>query len=220
MDMGSDPHARGATVTAGVAPEEAALTVVLIHGRGASARSILSIAPEIAPENAALAWIAPEAAGQTWEPDAVLERMERNQPWLDSALRRIAATVDGLLARKVPAERIALLGFSQGACLATEFAARHTRRYAGVIGLSGGLIGPPGTPRVYPGDLAGTPVFLGCSDPDPHIPFERVEETAAVLRRMGAVVDLRRYPGLGHTVNADEVAAVRALLQGAVAAVG
>ena len=116
----------------------------------------------------------------------------------------------------MPAERIAVLGFSQGACLTLEFAARHAQRYGAVIGLSGGLIGPDGTPRDYPGDFGGTPVFLGCSDVDFHIPKERVEETAAVLRRMGADVTARLYRGMGHTVNADEIAQTRALLQGLV----
>jgi predicted esterase len=110
-----------------------------------------------------------------------------------------------------------LLGFSQGACLTMEYVARHPRRYGAVMGLTGGLIGPPGTPREYPGSLAGTPVFLGTSDPDPHVPFERVKETQAVLSRMGAQVELRRYPGMPHTINEDELDACRALVQRVVA---
>ena len=121
----------------------------------------------------------------------------------------IAGLVDGLIARQIPHARIALLGFSQGACLSLEFAARHPRRYAAVVGLSGGLIGPPGTPRDYPGAFAGAPVFLGCSDIDAHIPLARVQESAAVFRRMGASVDERIYPRMGHTVNEDEIDAVR-----------
>jgi predicted esterase len=113
----------------------------------------------------------------------------------------------------VPAERIALLGFSQGACLAPEFVARHPRPYGALMALTGGLIGPPGTPRNYPGSLAGVPVFLGTSDPDPHVPIERVAETADVLTRMGATVDVRRYPGMPHTINEDEIDACRQLLQ-------
>jgi predicted esterase len=108
---------------------------------------------------------------------------------------------------------VVLLGFSQGACLSLEFAARHARRYAAIIGLSGGVIGPPGTPRTYTGSFAGTPVFLGCSDSDPHIPVERVHETADIYRRLGGTVDERIYPGMGHTINHDELEAVRALLQ-------
>jgi predicted esterase len=112
----------------------------------------------------------------------------------------------------IPASRVVLLGFSQGACLALEFAARHARRYGGVVGLSGGLIGPDGTPRDYEGAFDGAPVFLGCSDMDPHVPVERVHETADVFQRMGAQVTKRIYPGMGHTVNADEIAAVREIV--------
>src|SRR5436853_6254454 len=131
--------------------------------------------------------------------------MEANQPYLDDALGWLESIVADLTERGVKSEKIVLLGFSQGACLACEFAARHPRRYGAVIGLTGGLIGPPGTPRNYPGSLAGAPVFLGTSDPDPHVPFERVKETEAVLSRMGAKVELRRYPGMPHTIHDDEL---------------
>jgi len=117
----------------------------------------------------------------------------------------------------VPSDKIALLGFSQGACLTTEYVARHPRRYGAVIAFTGGLIGPVGTPRDYAGSLAGTSVFLGTSDPDPHVPFERVQETAAVFKRMGADVDARRYPGMPHTINEEELAAARSLLECVVA---
>jgi predicted esterase len=120
--------------------------------------------------------------------------------------------VDDVVGRGIPSSRIALVGFSQGACLTLEYVARHAQRYAAVAGLSGGLIGPPGTPRDYAGTLAQTPLFLGCSDVDAHVPVERVQESAAVFRRLGAVVDERIYPGMGHTVNRDELDAVRALL--------
>ena len=138
----------------------------------------------------------------------------RNEPGISTAMWAI----DRLLARVaeagVPAERTVLLGFSQGACLATEYAARHARRYGGIVGLSGGLIGPDGTPRDYAGSLDGTPVFLGCSDVDFQNPAERVRETADVLRRLGGDVDMRLYPGMGHGVNEDEIDAVRALVSG------
>jgi len=136
-----------------------------------------------------------------------------NQPFLDSALRRIETIVADLIARGIKTERIALLGFSQGACLTLEFVARHPRRYAAAIGLTGGLIGPPGTPRDYPGSLALTPIFLGTSDPDPHVPYERVKETENVLTHMGAEVELRRYAGMPHTINDDELDACRKLFQ-------
>jgi predicted esterase len=140
--------------------------------------------------------------------------MEQNEPSLGSALGLVAKLVDDLADEGMPAERVALLGFSQGACLALELAARHARQYAAVIGLSGGVIGPAGTPRSYPGSLGGTPVFLGCSDIDAHIPVERVHETAEVFQQLGATVDERIYPGMGHTINRDELDVVRALLHG------
>ena len=195
----SDPHAGQPVLTAGPPPEEAAATLLLVHGRGGTADRMLGWHADLGLP--AVAALAPQAAGRSWYPRSFLEPLEANQPFLDSALRRLEALVAGLLARGIQSDRIALLGFSQGACLTLEFTARHPRRYGAVMGLTGGLIGPPGTPRNYTGSLAGTPVFLGTSDPDPHVPFERVQETGAVLRRMGAVVELRRYPGMPHTVN-------------------
>jgi predicted esterase len=138
--------------------------------------------------------------------------MESNEPGLSSGLARLGEALAEIEAAGIPPERTILLGFSQGACLSLEFAARNARRYGAVVGLSGGLIGPPGTPRDYDGSLAGTPVFLGCSDRDPHIPRERVDETAEVLRGMGAEVTERIYPAMGHTVNEDEMEAVRGLV--------
>ena len=207
----TDPHAGTPALHAGPAPERAAGTVILIHGRGATAESILSLYPEFGLDT--LAAVAPQAAGHTWYPHSFLASIGSNQPYLDSALSRVASLVDDLLNRGVAGERIALVGFSQGACLASEFAARHPRHYGAIVAFSGGLIGPPGTPRDYPGSLAGTPAFLGCGDPDPHIPFERVRETEATFTRMGAAVDMRRYPGMPHTINDDELLACRALLE-------
>ncbi|HEU4570512.1 MAG TPA: dienelactone hydrolase family protein, partial [Gemmatimonadales bacterium] len=145
-------------------------------------------------------------------PHSFLVPVAQNQPWLDSALAVLERVTAQLADAGIPRERQVLLGFSQGACLALEFAARNAVRWGGVVGLSGGLIGPEGTPRAYGGDLAGTPVFLGCSDVDPHIPVARVHETAQVLTRLGGRVDARIYPGMPHTINEDEVQAVRALL--------
>ena len=214
--MITDPHARTPLLTAGPAPEQAAAALILIHGRGATAASILALHAELGLD--ALAAVAPQAAGNTWYPMSFLAPTEANQPYLDSALARVESVVADLLRRGIPSERIALLGFSQGACLASEFVARHPRRYGAVMALTGGLIGPPGTPRDYAGSLAGTPVFLGTSDPDPHVPFARVQETAAVLERMGARVETRRYPGMPHTINEDELDACRTLLRGIVQA--
>jgi predicted esterase len=206
----NDPHGGQPVLTLGPEPSAARLTMIMAHGRGASADDMLALAAEFRTSD--VAFLAPQAAGRTWYPYSFLVALEDNEPHLGSALRAISSLVDGLIAQQIPSDRIALLGFSQGACLSIEFAARHPRRYAGVFGLSGGLIGPPGTPRDYAGSLAGAPVFLGCSDIDPHIPLARVRETAEVFRRMGAAVDERIYPRLGHTVNTDEISAVTAVL--------
>jgi predicted esterase len=211
-----DPHADEPVLTAGPTPEKADATILLVHGRGADAEGMLSLCEELGAEK--LAAIAPQAAGNTWYPHTFLAPLDANQPYLDSALGRLDSLVADLLARRISSERIVLLGFSQGACLTSEFVARHPRHYGAVIALTGGLIGPPGTPRNYPGSLAGTPVFLGTSDPDPHVPFERVKETEAVLKRMGAEVELRRYPGMPHTINEDELDACRKLLKRVTAA--
>lgn len=184
--------------------------MVMVHGRGATAESILELARELRHPD--FAYLAPQAAGYTWYPYSFLAPLQRNEPFLSSALARLGEVVALLAAGGIPAERTVLLGFSQGACLTVEFAARNARRYGGIAGLSGGLIGPPETPRNYGGSFAGTPVFLGCSDDDPHVPRERVDETAEVLQRLGAGVTERIYPGLGHTVNEDELDAVRRMM--------
>ncbi len=184
--------------------------MILVHGRGDSAAGILGLVDEFPQTD--VTWIAPQAAGHTWYPFSFLSPVEQNEPALTSALGVIGSLLEMLDREGVSADRVVLMGFSQGACLSQEFAARHARRYAAIVGLSGGLIGPPGAPRTYAGSFGGTPVFLGCSDMDPHIPLERVHESADVFRRMGAEVDARIYPRMGHTVNADEIAAVSALL--------
>ena len=184
--------------------------MIMAHGRGASGEDMLGLAGEFG--TADVAFLAPQAAGRTWYPYSFLSPIEDNEPGITSALGVIGGLVDSLLAQQIPIGRIALIGFSQGACLSLEFAARRPQRYQAVIGLSGGLIGPPGTPRDYPGSLAGAPVFLGCSDVDAHIPLARVQESAELFRRMGATVDERIYPRMGHTVNEDEIAAVKKLL--------
>lgn len=207
----SDPHAGQAVLTAGPAPRDAGAALILIHGRGASAQSILSLYEELNLDR--LAALAPQAYGSTWYPQSFLAPLEANQPYLDSALRKVDSIVNELLSQRIPSERLAILGFSQGACLTSEYVARHPRRYGAVMGLTGGLIGPPGTPRQYGGTLAGTPAFLGSGDPDPHVPFERVRETQEVLTRLGAKVEARRYPGMPHTINEEELEICRGLLQ-------
>jgi predicted esterase len=210
MNTQTDPHANGPIATRGPAPGDAAATIVMVHGRGASAESILALYDEFEIND--LAAIAPQAAEGTWYPQSFLAPISANQPMLDSALNRLEAIVSHLIATGVQAPRIALLGFSQGACLTSEFIARYPRRYGAAMVLTGGLIGPPDTPRHYGGSLEGTPIFLGTSDPDPHVPFARVQETADILTSLGGTVDLRRYPGLPHTINSDEIDACRALL--------
>jgi predicted esterase len=205
-----DPHSGQRVVYEGPKPAAARLSVILVHGRGASAEDMMTLAEEIGARD--IAYIAPEAAGRTWYPKSFLAPIAENEPGITSALRVLAGLIESLERQSVALDRVALLGFSQGACLALEFAARHPRRYAAIIGLSGGLIGPPGTPRTYSGSLDGAPVFLGCSDVDPHIPLARVHESAAVFRRLHASVDERIYPGMGHTVNQEEIAAIKSLL--------
>jgi phospholipase/carboxylesterase len=201
-------------VRAGRPLAEAEAAVVMVHGRGATAESILTLAEEFGqPDLANVTYIAPQAPGFTWYPYSFLAPIEHNEPHLSSALRTLEEVLAELAAAGIPPERTVLLGFSQGACLTLEFAARHAQQYAGVVALTGGLIGPPGTPREYPGMFDGTPVFLGCSDRDPHVPEERVHESAEVFRGMGARVTERIYPGLGHTVNQDEISWVQDLLR-------
>ena len=206
------PHQGGQVVTGGTPFAQARGALILTHGRGATAESILSLAPLLGADD--VAWLAPQAAGNTWYPYSFLSPIPQNEPGITSGLQVLADLVAHIESAGISSNRITLLGFSQGACLTLEFAARNPRRFGALAGLSGGLIGPDDTPRTYPGSLDGTPVFLGCSDVDAHIPLARVRESATVLTRLGAAVDERIYPGMGHLVNDDEMAAVRALLAG------
>lgn len=201
--------------------ETAKAAVVLVHGRGATAESFAPLADALvqgkgAMLEPALAFLAPQAPGNTWYPYSFLSPIAQNEPHLTNALATLAGIMTHLEIAGFPSQKVFLLGFSQGACLATEYAAGNARRYGGVAALSGGLIGPPGTPRDYKGSMDGTPVFLGCSDVDAHIPKERVIESAQVMERLGAQVDMRLYPGMGHTVNGDELEAVQQMLLGMV----
>ena len=212
----SPPHAGQPIRSWGAEVEGAVGAIILIHGRGATADDILALSPELGRGD--IVFLAPQAARRTWYPLSFLEPLERNEPELSSAIAALGSVVQQLESAGIEPRRQLLLGFSQGACLALEFAARFPRRYAGLIGLSGGLIGPPGSARDYPGSLDGTPVFLGSGDPDPHVPWQRVEESAEVLESMGSMVDLVRYPGLGHTINHDELDRVRRLVDSALPA--
>jgi predicted esterase len=188
---------------------QATAAMILLHGRGASAADIMTVGEAL--QQSGFAYLAPQAAGSAWYPNPFTAPLQSNEPWLSSALE----TVERLLERveeKLPASQVILLGFSQGACLTLEFAARHARRYGGVVGLSGALIGPDDAPRDYPGSLAGAPVLLGCSDADPYISAVRVKESGEILRRLGGEVDVRIYPDLGHEVNEDEIDEVREMM--------
>ncbi len=204
------PHDDQPALWAGAPLEKARAGAIFVHGRGADARDILGLASEVDPGD--IAYAAPDAAGHTWYPFSFLSPIEQNEPGISSGLRVIGGLIEQFTKAGIPPEKLLLLGFSQGACLALEYAARHARRYGGVAGLSGGLIGPPGTPRDYAGSFGGTPVFLGCSDVDPHIPKERVIETSQVMERLGATVTVRLYARMGHTVNIDELTSVREML--------
>jgi predicted esterase len=197
-------------LTAGASLDGAAAVMIMMHGRGATARDILALGSEF--DAPGLAFLAPQAAQNTWYPYSFLAPTSQNEPFLSSALDVIESLLARVADAGMTAENTVLLGFSQGACLATEYAARQPRRYGAIIGLSGGLIGAPGSPRNYDGSLEGVPVFLGCSDVDPHIPVARVQETAETFERMGASVTTRLYSGMGHTVNQDEIDFIQQLL--------
>lgn len=210
MNGHRDPHEGQPVLRAGAPVADARLVTILLHGRGGSAADMLGLSRQFGAPN--VAYLAPQASGHTWYPYSFLAPLDENEPALSSAMRMIAGLIVDLGDQGVPPDRVALIGFSQGACLTLEFAARHARRFAAVAALTGGLIGPPGTPHHYTGSFSGTPIFIGSSDIDAHVPLMRVRESTAVLRQLGAIVDERIYAGMGHTVNRDEVEAVNALL--------
>lgn len=204
------PHQGQPVLTAGEPLERAKAAMIMIHGRGATAEDILSLADEV--DQPGFSYLAPQAAEYTWYPNRFIAPLASNEPGISSALSVIAALFARLADTGIGPERTILLGFSQGACLSLEFASRNARRYGGIAGLSGGLIGPDGTKRDYPGSLAETPIFLGCSDRDMHIPKERVLFSSEFLQQQGGIVTTRLYPNMGHTVNNDELEVVRAMM--------
>ena len=215
--MTRDPHASGRVLNAGSAVSEASLAVVLLHGRGGSAEDILGLASAF--DMPGIAYFAPQAAGHTWYPLSFMAPREANEPYVSSALAKVDAVLRSIEQAGLERNRIVVAGFSQGACLATEFVASHAARYGGLIAFTGGLIGAPGTLKSGPNhvtgagaELAGTPALLSSGDPDPHVPWQRVEESAAILRSMGAAVTTKRYPGRSHTITPEELAAARSLL--------
>lgn len=207
-------HSGQPVLTTGKGLDEAKAAMILLHGRGATAQSILSLAGELYHPD--FIYLAPQAAGNQWYPNRFMTPLVGNEPYLSAALAVVDRLVGQLGQAGIPPEKVVLAGFSQGACLALEYAGRNARRYGAVIGFSGGLIGPPGTEWEFDGSLDGTPVFLGCSDVDFHIPAFRVEESAEALRRLGGDVTMRLYPGMEHTIVEDELAFAREMIEGIV----
>lgn len=204
------PHTGQPVATAGRALGHSHAAMIMVHGRNAAPRDILELSSAF--ERPELTYLAPAAAGNTWYPHGFMADTESNEPWLSSALGVLRGLVDRVVAEGVRLEHLILLGFSQGGCLTAEFAIRNPARYGGVVVYSGGLIGPTGTTWERSGSFEGTPVFLGCSDVDGHIPKRRVDESAEVFREMGAEVTDRIYPGMGHMVNEDEIEFTRELM--------
>jgi phospholipase/carboxylesterase len=209
--MTVDPHSGSATLRAGAPLPGARGAVILLHGRGGSAQDILTLADTLCLPD--VAYLAPQAAGGSWYPLSFLAPRNQNEPWLTSALGKIAATVELIREAGLSPEQIAIGGFSQGACLATEFVASHPRRYAALVAFTGGLIGPPGSDLTRGGSLEGMPAFLGSGDPDPHVPWQRVQESADILSGMGAMVEMQRYPNRPHTVSEDELVRAQSMLE-------
>ncbi len=204
------PHGGQPIVRFGAPLQGARGAAIMIHGRGAAPRNILDLVPAIG--HVGMAYLAPAAAGGTWYPNSFMAPTETNEPGITSGISVVHALIDEVMAAGIQSDRIVLLGFSQGACLACTAAQRRPIRYGGVVTFTGGLIGPPGTAWNEGGRFDSTPVFLGCSDHDAHVPESRVRETAAVFERMGADVTTRIYPGMGHLVNDDEIAVARGLM--------
>jgi predicted esterase len=207
----AEPHAGGNVVRLGPPPERSVATLIMLHGRGGTAESIASLYPRLGLPNVAA--LAPQAAGNQWYPNRFLAPIESNQPWIGSALRRVDSLVEELIGAGVSTDRIGILGFSQGACLASEYATRQPRKYGALMILTGSVFGPLDSPRNDSGSLEGTPVFIGASDPDELVPLPHVERTAGILEQLGGDVDFRVYPGKAHTVSEEELAACRALVE-------
>lgn len=206
------PHFEQPVYSAGATLDEASAVLILLHGRGATADDILSLSTYF--DLPQFAYLAPQAEGYSWYPNRFLAPLEQNEPYLSAGLAKVDTIVKEVEAHRILTEKIFLGGFSQGACLATEYVLRNPRRYGGLLVFSGGYIGPLDSPRQPSGDLNGTPAFLGCSDPDPHIPLQRVKETTALLQAMGAKVTEKIYPNLGHTIAEEEIELARQVISG------
>lgn len=197
-------------ITAGKPLAEAKKALIMIHGRGGSAEDILSLAAHLEVKDFAL--LAPQATNNSWYPLSFLARPADNEPWLSSALATIAATAADIEKAGIPKENTYFVGFSQGACLTLEFAARNATRYGGIAAFTGGLIGDKIYPENYKGDFAGTPVFIGTSNPDPHVPVERVYASSNILQQMNAAVTEKVYNNMGHTITMDEIEKANTLI--------
>jgi predicted esterase len=206
----SMPHETSQVYSAGPKLDEASAGLILLHGRGATAEDILSLSTDLIQPG--LAFLAPQAEGYTWYPNRFIFPVEQNEPYLSSALDLVDKIVKHVEDIGIPTEKIFIGGFSQGACLASEYVIRNPKKYGGLLIFSGGYIGPLNVQRQPNGDLDGTPVFLGCSDSDPHIPLQRVKETTAMLEAMGAKVKEKIYPNMGHTIIDDEIELARDLI--------
>lgn len=211
LDAVPGPHRGQPVLIEGKPLQQARAAMIMLHGRGASAEDILTLTREIKREG--FVFLAPQARDYAWYPNSFLAPLASNEPWLSSALAVIETLLAQVRMAGIPATKTILLGFSQGACLSAEFAARHAQRYGGIVVLSGSLIGPDITERNYTGNFASTPIFLGCSDADFYIPKERVLTSAEVLQRLGATVTARLYPNMGHTVNRDELQTITQMTQ-------
>jgi phospholipase/carboxylesterase len=202
-------------VEAGTPIQEAAGALILLHGRGASADDILALGSALTGDRLAL--LAPQAPGHTWYPFSFLAPRQQNEPFLSSSLAEVERAMARATSAGLKPSQIVLCGFSQGACLATEFVARHPQRYAALLAFTGGLIGPLEEPISLTGDLAGTPVLLSSGDPDPHVPWQRVQQSGELLTGIGANVTLERYPGRPHTILPEEVEQAKRMLSGLLA---
>jgi phospholipase/carboxylesterase len=207
----SEPHQNQPVIQSGAELDVAKAVMIMIHGRGAMAENILSLTAEFNIDG--VAYLAPQAKGNTWYPFSFLYPVEKNEPGISSGLTLIDSIVNMVLQKGFTSEQIYLLGFSQGACLSLEYVAQNPKKFGGVFGLSGGLIGPALNSLSYDGNLGGVEVFLGCSDVDPHIPLERVHQTEEIFKKLGANVTKRIYKGMAHTVNQDEIDFITALVK-------
>lgn len=187
----------------GIALGKAEKALIMLHGRGGTAQDILSLAPHLNVRG--YAWVAPQATGNSWYPMSFMAPVQQNKPWLGSAIDIVRQTVERVIEAGISPENIYFFGFSQGACLTLEFLARHAMRYGGAVAIIGGLIGEQINKINYKGDFKQTPVFIGTSNPDFHVPIARVYATQNILREMNAAVLLKEYPNFGHSIHPDEI---------------